>query len=135
VVTWLCSLQLRNTLTALTLKTFKCEHLGKLVLQFRKYFNDSDEWRCDSKWILLLFSDDGAAGSSLTTVCRRGSAHRDVHTLSQEAYVWYTTPCEVLDKLPDRTSRAYSNAVRCLLPFPITHLCESGFSTLAYLKK
>jgi len=48
------------------IKDIECEHLGKLVLQFRKYFNDSDEWRCDSKWILLLFSDDGAAGSSLT---------------------------------------------------------------------
>ena len=30
-----------------------CEHLRKLVHQFQKYFTDSDEWRLDSKWILL----------------------------------------------------------------------------------
>ena len=45
-----------------------CEHLRKLVRQFQKYFTDSDEWRRDSKWILLPFSDDAAVGSSLMTV-------------------------------------------------------------------
>src|SRR4029434_4912460 len=36
--------------------------------------------------------------------------------------------------LPDRISRVAAKAVRCLLPFPNTYLCESSFSTLAFLK-
>ena len=32
------------------------DHLRRLVSQFVKYFAESasDQWRCDSKWILLL---------------------------------------------------------------------------------
>lgn len=49
------------------IKDVICGHLRKLVLQLQKCLSGSDEWRCDSKWFLLPFSDDAAAGSSLTT--------------------------------------------------------------------
>lgn len=115
------------------IKDIVCEHLRKLVIQFRKYFNDSDEWRCDSKWILLPFSDDAAAGSSLSTVeedqlieMSTDSVRRHMYDTQPLVKFWISCQTE----FPELTVKA----VRCLLPFPTTYLCESRFSTLAYLK-
>ncbi|XP_063766104.1 protein FAM200A-like [Eleginops maclovinus] len=110
-----------------------CEHLRKLVRQFAKYFTDSEEWRRDSKWILLPFSDDASVGSSLTAVeedklieMSTDSVRRHMYDTQPLVKFWISCQTE----FPQLAAKA----MRCLLPFPTTYLCASGFSTLAYLK-
>ena len=117
------------------IKDIISDHLRRLVSQFEKYFAESasDQWRCDSKWILLPFSDAAAEESSLTP-----TEEDQLIELSTDSVKKHTYETESLDRFwmsckaefPELTTKA----MKCLLPFATTYLCESGFSTLAYLK-
>lgn len=75
------------------------EHLRKVVLQFQKYFKDADQWRCDSKWILLPFSNDAASGSSLTTREEDQLIEMSADSVRRNQFETQPLPCEVLDQL------------------------------------
>uniref|UniRef100_A0A3B4VDX5 HAT C-terminal dimerisation domain-containing protein n=1 Tax=Seriola dumerili TaxID=41447 RepID=A0A3B4VDX5_SERDU len=108
-------------------------HLRKLVLQFQKYFDESDQWRCNSKWILLPFSDNAAAGSNLSAIEEDQLIELSTDSVKRNMYetqplVKFWVGCQA--EYPALAAKA----VNSLLPFATTYLCESGFSTLAYLK-
>lgn len=109
------------------------EHLRNAVQQFQKYFKDSDQWRCDSKWILLPFSNDAASGSSLTAT--EEDQLIEMSTDSVRRHMFDTQPLvKFWTSYQAEFPELVTKAIRCLLPFPTTYLCQSGFSTLAYIK-
>uniref|UniRef100_A0A3B4X3Q8 DUF4371 domain-containing protein n=1 Tax=Seriola lalandi dorsalis TaxID=1841481 RepID=A0A3B4X3Q8_SERLL len=104
-------------------------HLRKLVLQFQKYFDESDQWRCNSKWILLPFSDNAAAGSNLSAIEEDQLIELSTDSVKRNMYetqplVKFWVGCQA--EYPALAAKA----VNSLLPFATTYLCESGFSTL-----
>lgn len=121
-----------NAITQLV-KRIICAHLKGIEKQFEKYFQESKYWRCDRTWIQFPFTENATHGSSLSSIeedqlieLSSDSIHKNSYQTKTLTQFW--TGCQV--EFPDLTSKA----MKCLLPFATTYLCESAFSSLTYLK-
>ena len=104
-------------------------HLEALDDEFGKYFSEAELWRKDKTWIQFPFKD----GSNLTVTeedqlieLSTDSTYRNTYDTRPLIQFWIS--CQKY--FPKLTAKA----MRSLLPFATTYLCESGFSSLAYLK-
>lgn len=87
----------------------------------------SDEWRCDSKWILLPFTDDAAAGSSITTAeedqfieMSKDSVKR--HTYDTLPLVKFWRSCQ--PKFPELAAKAVK--FFCVFFLPLCNYTQLG---------
>ncbi|XP_042559411.1 zinc finger BED domain-containing protein 5-like [Clupea harengus] len=108
-------------------------HLEALDDEFGKYFSEAELWRKDKTWIQFPFKDGAADGSNLTVTEEDQLIDLSTDSTCRNAYetrplVQFWISCQ--KDFPQLTAKA----MRSLLPFATTHLCESGFSSLVYLK-
>ena len=108
-------------------------HLEALEGQFGKYFSEADSWRRDKTWIQFPFKDNAADGSNLTVTeedqlneLSPDSSYRNMYETRPFIQFWISLQKD----FPQLTAKA----MKSLLPFATIYLCESGFSSLAYLK-
>uniref|UniRef100_A0A671XCY3 DUF4371 domain-containing protein n=1 Tax=Sparus aurata TaxID=8175 RepID=A0A671XCY3_SPAAU len=109
-------------------------HLEALHGQFRNYFSEADSWRRDKTWIQFPFRDNAADGARLTVTeedqlieLSTDSKFRNIYETKLLTQFWIS--CQ--KDFPQLAAKAMMS----LLPFATTYLCESGFSSLTYLKK
>ena len=108
-------------------------HMEALHGQFRNYFSEADSWRRDKTWIQIPFRDDAADSARLTVTeedqlieLSTDSMFRNIYETKPLTQFWIF--CQ--KDFPQLAAKAMMG----LLPFATTYLCESGFSSLIYLK-
>lgn len=108
-------------------------HLEALEGQIRNYFSEADSWRRDKTWIQFPFRDNAADGTRLTVTeedqlieLSTDSTFRNIYETKPLTQFWIS--CQ--KDFPQLAAKAMMS----LLPFATTYLCESGFSSLTYLK-
>ena len=113
-----------------TLQKDICEHLESLMEEFQHYFPDTEQVEFDL--VRNPFSRALAVGDIPDELqdefleLSNGSSARDVFNEKSLAQFW----CDMR-----RTyTRVSTFALRNLLPFASTYLCETGFSTLVNIK-
>uniref|UniRef100_A0A3Q2NXH9 HAT C-terminal dimerisation domain-containing protein n=1 Tax=Fundulus heteroclitus TaxID=8078 RepID=A0A3Q2NXH9_FUNHE len=108
-------------------------HLESIHGQFRNYFSKADFWRRDKTWIQFPFRDNTADGALLTVTeedqlieLSTDSTFRNIYETKPLTQFWISCHKD----FPQLAAKAMMS----LLPFATTYLCESGFSSLTYLK-
>ena len=108
-------------------------HLEALHGQFRNYFSEANSWRRDKTWIQLLFRDNAADGARLMVTeedqlieLSTDSTFRNIYETKPLTQFWISCQKDF--------SQLSAKAMRSLLPFATTYLCESRFFSLTYLK-
>lgn len=108
-------------------------HLEALEGQFRRYFSEADSWRRDKTWIQSPFTVDAANDAQLTVTeedqlieLSTDSTYKHLYDTKSLSQFWIS--CQ--KDFPQLAAKAMMS----LLPFATTYLCESGFSSLTYLK-
>lgn len=108
-------------------------HLEALKGQFGKYFCEADSWHRDKTWIQFPFEHNAADGSNLTVTEEdqliklfTDSTYKRMYETRPLIQFWIS--CQ--KDFPQFTAKA----MRRLIPFAMTYLWESGFSSLTYLK-
>ncbi|MBN3299393.1 SCND3 protein, partial [Amia calva] len=108
-------------------------HLEALKGQSRKYFSETPGAETRHGYISIPFKDDAADVSNLKVTeedqlieVSTDSTYRNMYETRPLIQFWIS--CQ--KDFPQLTAKA----MRSLLCFAMTYLCESGFSTLTYLK-
>lgn len=94
-------------------------------------FSEAELWHKDKTWIQFPFKDNAVDGSNLTVKeedqlieLSTDSPHRNSYDVAEK--FWISCQTDFL--------QLAVKAMWYFLPFATTYLCESGFSSLAYLK-
>uniref|UniRef100_A0A8C5GFF6 Uncharacterized protein n=1 Tax=Gouania willdenowi TaxID=441366 RepID=A0A8C5GFF6_GOUWI len=104
-------------------------HLEALHGQFRSYFSEADSWRRDKTWIQFPFRDNArltVTEEDQLIELSTDSTFRNIYETKSLTQFWIS--CQKV--FPQLAAKAMMS----LLPFATTYLCESGFSSLTYLK-
>ena len=108
-------------------------HLEAISVQYGNYFSEADSWRKDKTWIQFPFRDNAADSTRLTVKeedqlieLSTDSTHRNTYETKPLTGFWIS--CQ--KDFPELAGKA----MMILLPFATTYLCESGFSSLNYMK-
>ena len=107
-------------------------HLRVLLQEFKRYFPSAKDPRAAKKWIRnsFIFKPGGSnlpvrLEDQLLDIANNGSLKRLFDTMILPMF-WI----KVLPEYPDLSIKA----LKTLLPFPTSYLCESGFSVMAATK-
>ena len=107
-------------------------HLRVLRQEFKRYFSSAKDPRTSKKWIRNPFSFKPGDSTlpvrqedQLLDIANDGSLNGIFHTTTLPIF-WL----KVLPEYPDLAIKA----LKALLPFPTSYLCESGFSVMAATK-
>ena len=107
-------------------------HLRVLRQEFKRYFPSAKDPRTSKKWIRNPFSFK--PGNSTLSV-RKEDQLLDIANDGSLKCIFHTTTLPIfwLKVLPEYPDLAIK-ALKALLPFPASYLCESGFSEMAATK-
>lgn len=112
------------------LKNIIVEHLTGLIAAFDKYFPEEEDIRHGNMWILNPFIEQDTNLSGLEKEklidLSCDSVTKLVFQTKSVTQFWVT----IKDEYPE----LHENALRILLPFASTYLCESAFSAMACIK-
>lgn len=114
------------------LKLIIVYHLNMLLLKFEIYFPSNQDPRDGFLWILDPFSSNSSTNTLSTN-------EEDILAdLSSDVTLKNFKNDSSIDKFWIKVHSEYAmlseKALRVLLPFPSTYLCESGFSTVTVTK-
>ena len=114
------------------LKLVIVNHLKNLLLKFNEYFPSSQDPRMYALWVLDPFNFTNT-GNNLST-----TEEHMLADLSSDVTLKNVKENSSLANFWIRVNKEYKslseNAIRKILPFPSTYLCESGFSTVTVMK-
>ncbi len=109
-----------------------CDHIALLSAEFERYFPNASDPRIDKKWVRDPFANVPRESSiplheehQLIEIANDGGLKSMFQTSSLAGF-WSKTKTEY----PEIAARA----LKCLLPFPTSYLCEVGFSALTATK-
>ena len=110
-------------------------HLRVLRQEFKRYFPSAEDPRTSKKWIRNLFSFISFKPGDSTLPVRQEDQLLDIANDGSLKCIFHTTTLpifwlKVLPEYPDLVIKA----LKALLPFPTSYLCEFGFSVMAATK-
>ena len=108
--------------------------MTNLIDRIQHYFPEQNHPRRGNEWIRNSFASNINVEELFVSVNLKNkllelSGNEGLHNLFKStsfAYFWI--------KVKAKYSRLSKMAIKTLLPFPSTYLCQAGFSTMSYLK-
>ena len=123
------NLSLQNT-DECDMKTVMCSHLNALISHFQKYFSENME---KHNWIRNTFVDNANAPHGFTSV----EAEQFIDLSSELTLKSLYSPNSLISFWVTARSEyplVGCKALRVLVPFATSYLCEAGFSAVAVIK-
>ncbi|XP_060870664.1 zinc finger BED domain-containing protein 5-like [Metopolophium dirhodum] len=111
-----------------SIKLVFMEHLSQLIVHFQNYFPEDDQQR---NWIKDPFTTDLPSELTITEQEQLIDLYSD--SVSKSKFVSLSLP-EFWIAMKKQYPIVANKAIRTLIPFASSYLCETGFSALAVIK-
>lgn len=109
------------------------EHLNHLQQSFLKYFPNSMKTDTEHMWIINPFSDTAVKGSTLSASLKSDLLELNSNSSAKLKFN-DTKLTNFWHEMRSEHQTLCDVALKKLLPFSTTYLCEKGFSALTYIK-